>query len=69
LDFILDGIIDLQVERTSWPTITFIDDLDRNILTIQIDVAASNLIIVNAFEVRRFFTANIKKLKRNWSKK
>ena len=54
MDFMIDGIIDLEVERTYWPTITFTDDLDRQVLIIQIDAASSNIVITNVFEVRTF---------------
>jgi hypothetical protein len=64
-DFIIDAIIDLEVERTSWPTITFTDVLDRQILIIQIDAASSNLVITNIFEVRCFLCKDLEDLDSN----
>jgi len=57
-DFIIDGIIDLEVERTNWPTITFLDDSQRQVLTIQIDPASSNLVVANMFDVSNSMNYN-----------
>ena len=51
LDFIIDGIIDPEVERTKWPAIIFFDDSQHQVLTIQIDPASSNLVITNMIDV------------------
>ncbi len=44
-DFVLDGIIDLEVPRTNWPTISFIDEAGKEALAIQIDPSSSCLSI------------------------
>jgi hypothetical protein len=48
---VLDGIIDLEVPRTNWPTISFIDEAGKEALAIQIDPSSSCLSIKNIFDV------------------
>ena len=51
VDLILDGIVDLVVDKSSLPTLVLFDDQARVALLIQIDPSYSVLLCKNEFDV------------------
>ena len=51
VDLILDGIVDLVVDKPSLPTLVLVDDQARVALSIQIDPSYSVLLCKNEFDV------------------
>jgi hypothetical protein len=48
---ILDGIIDLEVDKTSLPTLILVDDQGKVALSVQVDPSLSVIVCKNDYDV------------------
>ncbi len=67
VDMILDGIVDLEVDKTSLPTLILMDDQGKVALSIQVDPSLSVLVCKNDYDVsyiiRNWLSNHLPKLK------